>query len=191
MTAEWLHAKVDFYSDVARADQDEALAWLRGLGVEPTRCAPQFVITKTGDGGEDLRFQLHLTQHALNEQGDKFIDFAADRVHSEPITIDLGTEAPMFPWLLAALATQDRRKRASVTLRRTEAQVVVLEAPKYTTASLEFIQHSDPGLLGIRGAELHLGKDEQGREVVYRVIGWQKDPPALELRRIEPPADVE
>lgn len=89
--------------------------------------------------------------------------------------------------VLAKINGTTRDESGPVLLRTTYATVVVTAAPARTVIPLEVIQRSDPHLLGIEGGNLlHFGQDEQGREVVYAVVGWQQSPPALELVRLSP-----
>lgn len=38
--------------------------------------------------------------------------------------------------------------------------------------------------LHVEGDRVHLGFDEDGRQVIYRVVGWQQHPPALKLQLV-------
>jgi hypothetical protein len=78
------------------------------------------------------------------------------------------------------------RYTGQVVLRRIPARVVVVEAPATSRITLEAIQQSASGTLGVRGDRLHFGWDEQGNEVVYRVVGWDTDVPSLLIERQQP-----
>ena len=70
-----------------------------------------------------------------------------------------------------------------VVVARSAPQLTVQVAPKNSRISLGVLQESDPELLFISGRDLYLGNDPDGREVVYRVIGWDDDSCSLLIER--------
>lgn len=96
----WKVARVD----ESRLDADqraELHAWVTSLGVEPKDVRPRFVVSQRSADGA---FLLHLSRLVRDGSGVPFVDIAADRVHTEPLVIEVAT----FPdWLPAVGAEQE------------------------------------------------------------------------------------
>lgn len=80
-------------TQIAPEQLEELCAWVSSLGADPTRVLPQFRILAHGG-----RYQLHLSQKVQRDGHDVF-DQALDKVWSEPLVIDLGTERTWPKWL--------------------------------------------------------------------------------------------
>lgn len=73
----------------------ELLAWIGGLGVDVDSVRPCLAVSQ--DGG-DRSYRLHLSRFAVDERGDKVVDYALGQVHSEPLVIPI--DADSWPqWL--------------------------------------------------------------------------------------------
>ena len=83
----WKVARV-YEPPLPKQRREELYAWLQSLGVEPKRCIPYLVITHSSADG---CYRLHLSMYALNDQGAKYVDHAANRVHTEPLVIVIDT----------------------------------------------------------------------------------------------------
>lgn len=101
----WKVARVNVNAEPITDEQrTELFAWLDALGVPYRECRPDLVITKNA---EDGRLLLHLTRFALDGKGDKYVDHAANRVHTTPYVVEIA-EYPA--WLVQASTTQDQLK---------------------------------------------------------------------------------
>lgn len=101
----WKVARVDTCAEPVTPElRAEACAWLESLGIPYEECRPELVITING---EDKRLLLHLTRFALDANGGKYIDFAANRVHTVPLVVQI--EKDSYPaWLVQASHIQDQ-----------------------------------------------------------------------------------
>lgn len=100
----WKVARVDVNAEPVTEEQwVELFAWLDKLGVDHQNCAPNLVITQR----PDKTLLLHVTQFA-RANGEKYIDHAANRVHTEPLVVQV-TEYPA--WLVQASHFQDQTKK--------------------------------------------------------------------------------
>jgi hypothetical protein len=80
-------------TQIAPEQLEELCAWVASLGADPKRILPQFRILAC-----DGRFQVHLSQK-VQRDGHDVLDQALDKVWSEPLVIDLGTERSWPKWL--------------------------------------------------------------------------------------------
>ena len=78
--------------------RDEVAAWLRTLDLDPERFALQLAVTEEPDG-----YRLHLTRYLLDEQGQKYLDVAADRPAQAPVVVSV--DAGSWPTWLTGLGT--------------------------------------------------------------------------------------
>jgi len=192
MSGHWHVARVR-PGDVSMESDTEIRAWLAGFDIDGTDCLDGILITavaKPGAPGEADYF-LHVSL-MVGDNGSPTIDLQTNTVVTTPKMVPLGTDRPDFPWLAEAVATQVARKAETATFQsNADGTVTVLAAPSRTRTSLEFIRAADPDKLGIDGAHLNVGKLADGRDVVYRVTGWDDEENTLTLRRTEPEDDPE
>jgi hypothetical protein len=52
--------------------------------------------------------------------------------------------------------------------------------------TLELVRSLDTRALWCSGDHLYLGDDQHGREVIYRVVGWNAEQAALVVERVKP-----
>ncbi|MGE5827708.1 MAG: hypothetical protein ACM30G_05000 [Micromonosporaceae bacterium] len=83
----WKVARV-YEPTLPKERREELYAWLESLQVQPKLCIPHLVITHSSLDG---RYRLHLSRFALDDRGAKYVDHAADRVHTEPLVIVIDT----------------------------------------------------------------------------------------------------
>lgn len=95
----WLVARVDvnLLDGARRAD---AITWVSGLGVDVDTVRPWLVVSQDGDDGS---CRLHLSRFVIDGQGRRVVDYAADRLHAEPLVIPI-TGWP--DWLVEISRTQ-------------------------------------------------------------------------------------
>ena len=101
----WKVARVDANALPAER-QAELFAWLETLGLPYRECIPKLVVTSNA---EDGRLLLHLSRFAFDERGHKYVDHAANRVHTTPLVVAI-TEYPA--WLVQASQSQDQQQEA-------------------------------------------------------------------------------
>jgi len=72
---------------------NEMTDWLRSLGIDPTNIALLAAVVQSGD-----RYELHLTEYLRDEQGQRFLDLAADQLAARPVVVPV--EKDSWPaWL--------------------------------------------------------------------------------------------
>lgn len=70
--------------DLTGAREREVMAWLDRLGLAPVdRFVRQLAVTQTGDDG----YELHLTEQLHDEQGHRFLDWAAQTPAQRPLVV--------------------------------------------------------------------------------------------------------
>lgn len=100
----WKVARVDTCAEPVTAEQlVEACAWLESLGIAHRECRPELVITQNA---EDGRLLLHLTRYPDER---RYIDYAADRVHTVPLVVQIDKDYPA--WLVQASHLQDQAQK--------------------------------------------------------------------------------
>lgn len=100
----WKVARVDVNAWPFTPDRTELFAWLAKLGIDHTNCYPTLVISQR----PDRTLLLHVSQFARDVDGGKYVDFAADRVHTEPLVVEI-TDYPA--WLVQASHQQDQNQK--------------------------------------------------------------------------------
>lgn len=100
----WKVARVDVNAWPVDSDRTELFDWLAWLGIDHTRCLPTLVISQR----PDKTLLLHVSQFARDTNGAKYVDFAADRVHTEPLVVQI-TDYPA--WLVQASHHQDQTQK--------------------------------------------------------------------------------
>jgi hypothetical protein len=80
---------------------EEAINWVRSLGLEPKDFSPVGLIAM----GEQ-RYELHLTKYVRNEKGRIRLDLASERAVTTPVVLELGTK-PNWPASLGSFAAND------------------------------------------------------------------------------------
>lgn len=102
----WKVARVDTCAEpVTNEQRAQACAWLESLGIPYRDCRPELVMTQNA---EDKRFLLHLTRFALDVDGARYIDHAANRFHTVPLVVQI-TDFPA--WLVQASHIQDQAQK--------------------------------------------------------------------------------
>jgi hypothetical protein len=79
--------------DIPQELLDDVCRWVAALGADPKRVLAQFRILAT-----DAGYQLHLSRK-VQRNGHDVIDQALNKVWSEPLIIDLGSERTWPKWL--------------------------------------------------------------------------------------------
>lgn len=87
--ASWAHEKLTL-DDVPAPMQSDARAWFAAAGVTPGTLAG-FWLTYSGTYGQPVMTEVHIAGPG------------------ETVTIDVGTEWPSLPWIMAALSRRARR----------------------------------------------------------------------------------
>lgn len=100
----WKVARVDTVN-LADEQRAELFAWLAGLDVPYRRCRPLLAISQ--DAVTKQHF-LHLSRFFLDPAGEKVVDHAMNRVHSEPVVYAI-TDYPA--WLVEASQQQEKEGR--------------------------------------------------------------------------------
>lgn len=96
----WKVARVD-ESRLDPQQRAEVHTWMGSLGVDITQVRPRFVISQRAADGTHL---LHLSRFVYAADGRKFVDVAADQVHTVPLVIEIDS----YPdWLPAVGAEQE------------------------------------------------------------------------------------
>lgn len=104
----WKVARVDVNADpVTDTQRAELFAWLAALGIDHLNCYPTLVISHR----PDKIHLLHVSQFARGANGAKYIDFAADRVHTEPLVVEIDENYPA--WLVQASHIQDQTRKGA------------------------------------------------------------------------------
>ncbi len=98
----WEVARVD----TARLPEErsrELFAWLAEWQIPYRQCIPHLVITRDSHSGQYL---LHLSRFVLDAFGQKIVDHAANRVHTEPAVFGIDDSYPA--WLVEVSQQQKK-----------------------------------------------------------------------------------
>jgi hypothetical protein len=95
----WRVAIVDDVNMLPDSRKDAVIAWLQSYGIPTQECAPRLVVTQSEVDG---KFRAHVTVYARDDQGAKYIDHAANRVHTEPLVVTVDSYPDWLP--MAGLA---------------------------------------------------------------------------------------
>lgn len=103
----WQVARIDV-QQLDETHQKELYAWLTELGVPYRRCIPKLCITQDTKGGQLL---LHLSQFALTADDAKYIDHAANRMHTEPVAYVIDAYPVWLPGASLHQATEEKEEK--------------------------------------------------------------------------------
>jgi hypothetical protein len=73
-----------------------------------------------------------------------------------------------------------------IVFTRHPVRVTVENAPRWSLIALEFLVAADKDLVHATEDRLHFGRTPDGRQVVYRVVGWDAEGLALIVERVSP-----
>lgn len=101
----WKVCRVDVNAEPVTDEQrTELFAWLAALGIDHPRCYPTLVVSQR----PDKVLLLHVSVFAHNSAGGPVIDYAVNRVHTNPLAVQI-TDFPA--WLVQASHIQDQTKK--------------------------------------------------------------------------------
>ncbi len=97
----WQVARVDTIN-LADAERAGLFAWLTELDVPYRQCRPLLAISQDATTGQHC---LHLSRFVLDGTGEKVVDHAMNRIHSEPVVYAI-TDYPA--WLVEVSQHQQK-----------------------------------------------------------------------------------